>query len=223
MAYVWILLISSLTVTNSFLLSNSSSPVRVTSPQFQHLSQLIFNEEQSRHHVENEVTSIELRVARLERDLRAKYDANLKQMEDMYNRKLLNLTDSFKEREKDIGMLLNATIEVLKRQNREIKKNLTDVHQMLAKTEMQCSSMMTELTGNISRQGGELAKNIAAVVANAAKITKMTIEISTINPSTSLDRANVVQLRQKIGKFYSLYCKFYTLFSKIYVGKISFF
>ena len=93
MAYVWILLISSLTVTNSFLLSNSSSPVRVTSPEFQHLSQLIFNEEQSRHHVENEVTSIELRVARLERDLRAKYDANLKQMEDMYNRKLLNLTD----------------------------------------------------------------------------------------------------------------------------------
>ena len=118
---------------------------------------------------------------------------------------------------------MNATIEVLERQNREIKKNLTDVHQMLGKTEMQCSSMMTELTGNISRQGGELANNIAAVVANAAKITKMTIEISTINRSKSLDRANVVQLRQKIGKFYSLFCKFYTLFSKIYVGKISFF
>ena len=50
----------------------NSSRTGLTSFQFQHLLQLILNEEQSRHHVENEVISIEQRVAEIEHNYKTK-------------------------------------------------------------------------------------------------------------------------------------------------------
>ena len=117
MAYLRILLLlCGIGTTDSFLFSNSSPPVRVTSQEFQHLSQLIFNEEQSRHHVENEVTSIEQRVARLEQDLRAKYDKSLKQIEETYNRKIQNMTKRIQEKENDLNVKVNEIIYGLEQQ-----------------------------------------------------------------------------------------------------------
>ena len=108
-------MLSGINKIDSFLFTNST-PARVTSNEYQHLSQLIFSEEQSRHHVENEVTSIEQRVARLEQDLRAKYDHDLKQIEETYNLKIQNVTASLKEKEHDLEGKINATIAALERQ-----------------------------------------------------------------------------------------------------------
>ena len=133
MAIVCLLMLLQTGVGVSFLLANSSH-TGLTSFEFQHLSQLIINEEHSRHHVENEVDNMEYRMTKLEEDMKNKYEQQLKnftntidqikntsasldqRLEAKYEKQLKNVTDAIDE-------MKNSSVSLAHRLEQQIKRS----------------------------------------------------------------------------------------------------
>ena len=96
MAIACLLILLQIELGEVFLLTNSTN-AGLTSYEFQHLSQLIFNEEQSRHHIANAVDNIEYRMSKLEDGLNAKYEQQFKNFTNTVDQ-LKNSTASLEQR-----------------------------------------------------------------------------------------------------------------------------
>ena len=100
-----------------------------------------------------------------------------------------------------------AVFSALTSEFHKLKANLTDINQRLVRTETQCSSVVTSkfmldtLNANVSKHDAELAKNNATVAVISAKLSSIDTDVTALIRNTSLERAVVTQLIQKIGKF----------------------
>ena len=81
MPYIIFFLVLHVHLCNSFILLNVSNTARLSSFEFQQLSQLLINEEHSRNHMENDLTSLVQRVSEIEHDLK-KYAQDIADAKD---------------------------------------------------------------------------------------------------------------------------------------------
>ena len=133
----------------SFIMLNESNTARLSSFEFQQLSQLLINEEHSRNHVENDLTSLEQRVAEIGHDLKTKYTQDIVDAKDALEGQM-NHTKVLMEKE------INETKIALNRQTQALVKEKSNRRQL----EREYTRMMMEFY-NLSRANTELRmKNV---------------------------------------------------------------
>ena len=183
-------------IAYSFLLN--SSQTGLTSFEFQHLSQLIINEEQSRHHVENDVTSLEQRVAEIEHDLKSKYEKDIADAKTALERQI-NATKTFLEQEANSTKAafereLNTTKALLEQQSHALEKEKSNRRQL----EREYTRLMTDFRNVSLAYDGLVAKDteLQEKIANqtnsfASKCDSLNADIETLNSSSNLLHTNI--------------------------------
>ena len=189
-------------IASHFLL-NSSNAARLSSFESQQLSQLIINEEQSRHYVENDLTSLEQRVSEVEHDLKTKY------VNDIADAKItmkvqINRTKALLEQE------MNATKATLDRQTQALEKEKYNRRQL----EREYARLMMNFH-NLSLVNTELGMRNVKLEAEMenntkefnARLNSLLIDIQAVNVSNELQKRNLTALesvtsalQQKAGK-----------------------
>ena len=201
-------------IVDTFLLN--STQARLTSFEFQHLSQLVINEEQSRHHVENEVSSLERRVAEIETDLKTKYKAEMAafktEVEIQINTskgecenkvKLIktsleeeaNLTKTAFERE------VNTTKLTLEQQSRELEKEKYNSRQL----EREYTRLMMDFR-NLSLQYDMLVSKDIDLNSDIEKINKsynfLQMNASRMNVVVTKNSVSIASNKANISTLY---------------------
>ena len=222
-----LLLVLQTNAIHSFLLNNSS-PTGLTSFEFQHLLQMILNEEHSRNHVEDEVTSIEQRVAEIENDLKTKYQQDIADVKTAMELQV-NATKVKLEHE------MNTTQMVVERQTYALEKEKSNRYQL----EREYTRLMMDFknlslayndllitTGNQTRTLGAKYETLRAGIkvmnessvlleANVSAIqTDMTVHgasiasnlamISDLTTRTNSINTTAEQLKKKLGMYINL-------------------
>ena len=196
-------------LSEAFLLSNTSSN-GIGTNEFQYLSQMIFSGEQSRHYVENEVTTLDQRVTRLEQDLRTKYVQALNLKDFEYEQKLLNIT-GFVEKimnNTKIGFekKLNETQLALERQI-QIGKNLQRAFDKEMTNRLQLEQHYTELMIDFQNVSAARNADIAEIRRNSNStlngIKSLDLELKSIGASVDKNMAEIAMINTSILNFES--------------------
>ena len=119
---------------------------------------MIINEEQSRHHVENEVTNLEQRIAKIENDFETKYEADVAAVKTALERQI-NTTRT------DFGWEMNTTKATLEHQSHALEKEKSNRRQL----EREYTRLITEFH-NLSQACDGLVAKYDSLNADMAKI-----------------------------------------------------
>ena len=200
---IFLLLVLQTCTIDSFLVN--SSQTGLTSFEFRHLLQLILNEEQSRHHVENEVTSIEQRVAEIENDLKTKYEQDIAAAKTTMELQL-NATKTKLEQEASATKTLleheiNSTKMVLEHQTYALEKEKSNRRQL----EREYTRLMIDFQ-NLSFAYNDLVMKHTGLDETIGNQTKTFISkcetlqagIEAVNPSNILLQTNVSAIQTEM-------------------------
>ena len=177
----------------SFLLTNSSN-AGLTSYEFQHLSQLIFNEEQSRHHVENEVNSIEYRVRRLEDEMNLKFEQHLKNV-------TASLVQQLDQHIKSSDYIRHA-FEKEKSNRRQLEQDYSEIEMKFQNLSLAYDDLTTEfnkLKRGLADDQTEIVSNKASITSNSARMTTLLANLAALSTNVSSSNAAIENLQRKAG------------------------
>ena len=195
--FIFLFVVLKSCIADAFL-TNSTG---LTSFEFQQLSQMINNEGLSRHHVENEVTSLEQRVAEIENDLKTKYDEKMNDFKAAVE-KTINATNI--KHEADIVALerqnaaskakfentLNLTRQALEQELNITKQALEHQSHALEKEKSNSRQLEREYT-RLMIDFRNLSMKYDSLVA---KETDLSSRMESINGSHNLLQANVSRM-----------------------------
>ena len=191
--FIFMLVVLLSSIGHAFLLTNSTQS-GLASFEFQQLSQMINNEGLSRHHVENEVTSLEQRVAEIESDLKTKYDERMNDFKAAVEKKI-NATKAEFEQELNTTKLtleqLSHALEKEKSNSRQLEReyarlmidfrNLSMKYDSLVAKETDLSTRMEKINGSFNLIHRDMVKNSFAMASNAANISSLTATTALLN------------------------------------------
>ena len=180
---------------SSFILLNGSSVARLSSFEFQQLSQLLINEEHSRNHLENNLTSLEQRVSEIESDLKTKYAQDIANVKDALEGQM-NHTKSLMEKE------INTTKAALNHQAQALEKEKSDRRQL----EREYTKLIMDFN-NLSRAHSDLRKenvNLNESIRNystdtSTKLRSLMVDIQAVNVSSEMQKGNLSALDGVVG------------------------
>ena len=180
MAIACLLILLQIELGEVFLLTNSTN-AGLKSYEFQHLSRLIFNEEQSRHHIAKEVDNIEYRMSKLEDGLNAIFKKFTNTV-DQLRSSTASLEQRLEQQTKSSDYIRHL-FEKEKLNRQQLEHEYSDLEMKFQNLSLSCGVLQnrTDYLEKVLNNGKKkIATHAAYITSNSATMAEVLSNLTTV-------------------------------------------